>query len=321
MTLANIAILQQDGLPEIVPVLEPVWSNADFAVRLELAYSCCRPDYPARDFWLVLSEQRLDESCLTMPEETGNGYVRRPSLALYLASTMGRICTNLSGWRSILQQVVSLNGIKISFEHQCGSPMLEYLGFNLPLWYWGSRADLSPRRLTRKLQNWAHEMQLAGQDLQAYGRWEQEFLSNSDGEFSWYVESVTVRFVNFTYGPSPQDWQIWVSTSMDESAGEFWEAVEDGEPVLDVPGSWPTLDPEGTEYSIALLGHKFSRRRRRRFLRYLGLELEREEDVFGWPSTKDGMGRHVAKFKQPKARRRQHYLGNNIPPPCREFVS
>jgi hypothetical protein len=201
--------------------------------------------------------------------------------------------------------------------------MLTYLGFwvlDVQL----TMADLSHGRLTCKLRNWAHELQLAGQDLQAYGRWEQELLSNMDREF-WFQpksnESVTIRLLNFKFGPSPQDWQIWVSTSMDESTGEFWEAVEDEEPVLDIPGSWPTLDPERREYSVAYWRHEKSRRRRRRFLRCLGRELELEDHVYRWSGTKNGIQSHVNQGKKTKALRRQYYLGNNVTPPCREFVS
>jgi hypothetical protein len=162
-------------------------------------------------------------------------------------------------------------------------------------------------------------VRLAGQDLQAYGRWEQELLSNMNREFLLYqYDSITVRLINFEFGPSPQEWQIWVATSMDESTGEFWEAVEDEEPVLDIPCSWPILDPEEKGYRM-LIGrshHYLSKRGRRRFLRYLGLGLEDESDVF------ENLIEQLVNYgKEKKALSRQYYLGNNISPSCREFVS
>jgi len=321
-TLANIGYCQPHFLPEIVPMLGPTWSSVDFATRLEVAYGYCHPDGSALYFWLVLAQQGLDVACLTMAKTKANGtFLRYVSLVSTLAFTMGRVCADLESWRPLLRDVVSLNGVQIPFEHEGESPMLGYLGFHLHSYFRGSMADLSYQRLTCKLRSWANEVRVAGQDLQKYSRWEQEFLSTRNGEFARYNTSVTVRLVNFKYGPSPQDWQIWVSTSMDESAGEFWEAVEDGEPVLDVPGSWPTLDPGKTEYWPVLSLQRYSRRRRRRFLRYLGLELEREDDVFDLSSPEDTLQRHIVRGKETKARRRKYYLGNNISPPCREFVS
>ncbi|KAK5208759.1 hypothetical protein LTR41_005988 [Exophiala xenobiotica] len=332
-TLDSIAAYRPDYLPEIMPMLGPAWSNQDFATRLLVAYMYCRPNCLARYFWLVLPQQDLNAACLTMPEPlVGRVDSLFSSLALCLAYTMGRTCIDLEGWRSVLQRMVTLDGFKICFEHVCKLPSVPYLEFRSPmLTYLGfgfldgdfdlSMAGLSHERLTCKLRNWAHEVQLAGQDLQAYGCWEQELLSNMYSEFVRLPKtSVTVRFVNFEFGPSPQDWQIWVSTSMNASTGEFWEAVEDEEPVLDIPGSWPTLDPEQGEYSVAKRRHENSRRRRRRFLRYLGLGLEDEYDVFG-TYIKYDMKAHVYRGKEKKALRRQYYLGNNITPPCREFVS
>ncbi|KAK7890411.1 hypothetical protein LTR67_008297 [Exophiala xenobiotica] len=330
-TVRTLSISAADYIPVIMPILEPAWSNLDLATRLEVAYGYCLPNSLARYFWLFLPQQDLSVACLTMPEST-TGEMCAPfsSLALCLAYTMGRTCIDLGGWRSVLQRMVSLDGLKTPFEHGCTSPMLTYLGFTFPklsllgfglrLLNWDpSMADLTHGRLTCKLRNWAHEVRLAGQDLQAYGRWEQELLSNMNREFLLYrYDSITVRLINFEFGPSPQDWQIWVATSMDESTGEFWEAVEDEEPVLDIPGSWPILDPEEEGYRM-LVGrahHYLSRRRRRRFLRYLGLGLEDESDVF------ENLIEQLVNYgKEKKALSRQYYLGNNISPSCREFVS
>jgi hypothetical protein len=335
-TLVFIASSGVDWLSGIMPMLGPAWSTQDFATRLVVAYNYCTPNSLARYFWLVLSQQDLNVACLTMPESTvGEGDPLFPSLALCLAYTMGRTCMDLEGWRSVLQRMVSLDGLKILFEHGCTSPMLTYLGLGLRRFDFDiSMAGLSHGRLTCKLRSWAHELQLAGQDLQAYGRWEQELLSNMYRGIFWYPNkwdeewSVTIRLMNFEFGPCPQDWQIWFSTSMYESTGEFWEAAEDEEPALDIPGAWPHLGLEGQyPWNYPWLGawdalsrHKKSKRRRRRFLRYLGLGLEDEFGVFG-PHIEDDIRYHVNDGKKTKALRRQYYLGNNITPPCREFVS
>jgi hypothetical protein len=324
-TLDKIAARWPDYLSEIMPVLGPTWSNQDFATRLVVAYNYCRPDSLAQYFWLVLSQQDLNVACLTMPESTVDGVCPLfSSLALCLAYTMGGTCIDLEGWRSVLQRMVSLDGLKISFEHGCESPMLTYLGFGMRSFdFHHSVAGFNHGRLTCKLRNWAHEVQLAGHELQIYGRWEQELLSNMGREFyPLYMGTHEVRLINFEFGPSPQDWQIWVSTSKDESTGEFWEALEENELKLDIPGSWPMVaSPMANDDWKVRDRHERSKRRRRRFLRYLGLGLEREDHVFDWPSAEISIRFHVNNGKNMKALRRQYYLGNNITPPCREFVS
>jgi hypothetical protein len=47
----------------------------------------------------------------------------------------------------------------------------------------------------------------------------------------------TAHIINLTYGPEPEDWQIWFSWPLDEWAGEFWHMVENPE-LFGVPGAW-----------------------------------------------------------------------------------
>lgn len=40
----------------------------------------------------------------------------------------------------------------------------------------------------------------------------------------------------FDYGPSVEDWHLWLSNPLDEWAGEFWDMIEHPESAM--PGAW-----------------------------------------------------------------------------------
>ncbi|PKY03247.1 hypothetical protein P168DRAFT_305556 [Aspergillus campestris IBT 28561] len=93
---------------------------------------------------------------------------------------------------------------------------------------------------------WLKDLQAAGVDLQQFGAkekriWEKlpdrvrEYLSQ---EFQYYYYELWLRpLIGFSYGPSPDDWDIWVSEKSDYYAGEFWEMIEMEPEVM--PGAWP----------------------------------------------------------------------------------
>jgi hypothetical protein len=184
------------------------------------------------------------------------------------------------------------------------------------------KADVSSQRLTHRLRHWVQEILNAGQDLEEYGRWEYQRLSGSCVFHTRDEEDLEVHFVKFIYGKKPQDWQIWVSTSMDELAGEFWESlqVDDEDVALDLPGAWPEIrSSEEPDYIWHRWNHRNSRRRRRRWLRYLGLTNADEDEEFAktWPCEKwkDDLVKRTEIGKQDKARRAQFFKEAGITPP------
>jgi hypothetical protein len=54
--------------------------------------------------------------------------------------------------------------------------------------------------------------------------------------------------MDFTYGPDPKDWRVWLRHSGDVCAGMFWELVESG--WHQCPGAWIENDavPEYDEW-------------------------------------------------------------------------
>ncbi|KAI1617598.1 hypothetical protein EDD36DRAFT_413314 [Exophiala viscosa] len=317
-------------LTNIVSMASPPWYSMDLATRLPAAYAGCRSSGSLDGFWCLLSQTHLDVSCLTgridQPEEV---YV---SLVERLARTMSAPpCPDLEGWRSLLRSAVELNGFGVAFKKHCSSPMLSYLGFSGSLLghFYGSLSDLNHHRLSCRIQNWAREVLLAGQDLQTYGHWEQDLLLHTRPEYVmsgygywWYYAPIKVRLLNFVYGPSSEDWKIWASTSLDEHAGEFWQGVHFAEPVLAIPGSWPLTNPSHS-VDLDLNNYVMSRRGRRRISRYLELTLAELETRFYYEygSLSSAVEYNVQNGKKKKAERRQFHAKHGITPPYRELVS
>jgi hypothetical protein len=93
------------------------------------------------------------------------------------------------------------------------------------------------------IQVWLGNLEAAGIDLARYG--EVEHCNWRDGgfgrEFSgWNIAEQafdTQRVIGIAYGPSSEDWRIWLSEASDLLAGQFWEMIE--RPVDVTPGAWP----------------------------------------------------------------------------------
>ncbi|KAK6379843.1 hypothetical protein LTS17_005917 [Exophiala oligosperma] len=308
-----------------MPIFSELWSNIDFTTRLDVAYNMVSPCMTTQLFWHALSQRMLDSRCLILPaDETG-----QPSECLvgHLAWTMSSEPIDIKGLRLLLHQAVSLDGIQLSFENHCGSPMLKYLQFSMEAgMYIGSFANLEHQRLTSRLRNWAHEVELAGQDLQTYGHWEEALLSDVDLVFDALLRRTPdgpfkARVLKFKYGPSPEDWEIWATTSMDEAAADFWGTLDADEPLLPIPGSWPETDLSIDDVWDMKSYNASSRRRRIRGLRYLGLGRSRESEVYGPEFKVFFLQTMVDDGKRKKEWKRRFYLENGITPPCREYIS
>lgn len=151
--------------------------------------------------------------------------------------------TNYAGWNSLLRDIM-LTGIDIHHVVHGQTPFLSLLiGYLYRLkndrfcsmgWKTGFRA-------------WLKDLQANGIDLQQFGEneeriWKKEF---SEAEREYFApESLSLGnnewprpLVGFNYGPSPDNWNIWVSEKSDHFAGTFWEMIE-MEPE-EMPGAWP----------------------------------------------------------------------------------
>ncbi|KAJ5787284.1 hypothetical protein N7457_002274 [Penicillium paradoxum] len=88
---------------------------------------------------------------------------------------------------------------------------------------------------------WLKALQANGVDLKQFGRAELVIWRNENIRKEFVAhgchDRLAKRIIGFTYGPSPEDWHLWVSEPTDRFAGEFWSLIE--RPVEVMPGTWP----------------------------------------------------------------------------------
>ncbi|KAB5575317.1 hypothetical protein GE09DRAFT_591201 [Coniochaeta sp. 2T2.1] len=96
------------------------------------------------------------------------------------------------------------------------------------------------------LQIWLYAVKSAGIDLLSYAALEMRSLQEICGRPGKVIvpwppcqrsgSRAVARLLGITYGPEPEDWQLWWTEPTDVYAGEFWRTVERDIPLL--PGSW-----------------------------------------------------------------------------------
>jgi hypothetical protein len=162
-----------------------------------------------------------------------------------------------SGWLKLLRDYVvagcDIHGIRCDSEltgNPRRSPFLEILHGFLNR-YWG-HVGTTPEKIQKAVNLYPYVLQTSGIDLVNYGEKEKELHDKLlvDKTFSYDFfprkcqdgicdsSSATWRLIGFTYGPSPEDWQIWGSLPTDDFVGDFWYMVEDTDE--EMPGAWPS---------------------------------------------------------------------------------
>ncbi|CAI7653058.1 unnamed protein product [Penicillium viridicatum] len=134
--------------------------------------------------------------------------------------------------------------------HQYVDGMTPFLEF-----YWGYHdSEVVPEDqkyfFGLALKVWLRTLQEAGVDLELYGRieeriWKTEWIPRESHQLPDYHRlkgATKARLIGFSYGPSIEDWHLWVSEPSDSLAGEFWDLIE--RPVEVMPGAWPINDYE-----------------------------------------------------------------------------
>ncbi|OQD98846.1 hypothetical protein PENSOL_c008G11130 [Penicillium solitum] len=100
------------------------------------------------------------------------------------------------------------------------------------------------------LKVWLKTLQKGGVNLERYGRneeriWKTEWIpreSHQLPDYDRHSRTTKARLIGFSYGPSIEDWHLWVSEPSDSLVGEFWDLIE--RPVEVMPGAWPINDYE-----------------------------------------------------------------------------
>jgi hypothetical protein len=98
---------------------------------------------------------------------------------------------------------------------------------------------------TKSLIIWLKQLKNSGVDLIRYGRDEKDILesSSAEKEFEYFWEAkgnrfyyLYIRWINFTYGPEPEDWTFWFAPVMEDYFTDFWDMVDHPERAM--PGAW-----------------------------------------------------------------------------------
>lgn len=161
---------------------------------------------------------------------------------------------NLAGWRGLLADAVSAG----TDLHKISTRWLPFHR-STPLclfikWYTIDHGEFRKHGydFTGIVRLWVTELKDVGVDLVRYGERHLALfkqgccrklffiyvgVQRSGREFDPKLGNLEPwRLINLKYGPSPDDWEVWISNPRDEFAGDFWRLVE--EPELKVPGSW-----------------------------------------------------------------------------------
>lgn len=82
-------------------------------------------------------------------------------------------------------------------------------------------------------------LQGVGINLKEFGETEELLLKDQGGciDFRAFGRSshFVIRLIGFSYGPTPEDWCLWVSEPSDEFVGDFWEMIDRR---MEMPGGW-----------------------------------------------------------------------------------
>ncbi|XXH06018.1 hypothetical protein Hte_012463 [Hypoxylon texense] len=109
--------------------------------------------------------------------------------------------------------------------------------------------------INEALGTWLRALRRADVDLNTYGEYEHQLLANSELsrqtrlfiELNKTYRRWTFRIVGFTYGPQPEDWEVFWNEPTDHFVGQFWRLVEN--PPLHIPGSWVDDPSDSSDYS------------------------------------------------------------------------
>ncbi|KAJ5798310.1 uncharacterized protein N7503_007606 [Penicillium pulvis] len=95
------------------------------------------------------------------------------------------------------------------------------------------------KKCNEALRALLRDLQGAGVNLKDFGEREELILQDQGGyiDFRTFGRSwcFVIRLIGFSYGPTPEDWCLWVSEPSDEFVGDFWAMVDRR---MEMPGGW-----------------------------------------------------------------------------------
>jgi hypothetical protein len=207
----------------------------------------------APEMFQILMGGRIEPKAYLLVDQNGDTLLHRVTECMAFDFAW-KITRNADGWRQMLRDAsVAPADLHQVSSTMCETPLVTFLrawglALNYPRPY--------PWSFTPALRKWVSELQALGVDLEEYGELERELHRNGDvslelkldighdrmGNMNAFTDPepvsrwVTFRLLDFTYGPEPEDWFIWVTNPLDEVVGQFWRMVE--REVEVIPGTW-----------------------------------------------------------------------------------
>ncbi|KAF7174260.1 hypothetical protein CNMCM6106_008463 [Aspergillus hiratsukae] len=195
-------------------------------------------------FRIAMGSDSIDPAAYHLTDEYGH------TLLFEIAELMSVDIANsreddLSGWRELIREAIQAGAdlchISSGIYYTPLAVFLFFQGMNL------RKIKRAIYKINHILQRWALELQSAGVDLAVYGSKESALWKSGAVDPFFYDdlrlsdqvrsgELLKVHLFSLSYGPSPEDWHVWVANPVDELVGEFWEMIERKEEAM--PGAW-----------------------------------------------------------------------------------
>jgi hypothetical protein len=147
--------------------------------------------------------------------------------------------SNCDAWSDLCHEFLYI-GIDIHYLINGKTPFLSFLAGYLSAW---SRPIKLGPACQIAVQVWLEQLEAIGVDLNEYGKAEEYIWKSGITQRGFDVWNVAEQvfesqgMIGFAYGPSPENWYIWLSEESDSFVGEFWDMIE--RPVEVMPGAWP----------------------------------------------------------------------------------
>jgi hypothetical protein len=185
------------------------------------------------EMFQVLMGGRIESEAYLMEDQYGETLLHKVTECLAFDFAR-KITHNADGWRQMLRDAgEALADLQQVSSTLCETPLITFLRAWC-VWHRSYQGS----SFVPALRKWVSELQAVGVDLEEYGEVERELHRNGDVDTQIELfapldstnyftdtdppdERLKFRLLDFTYGPKPEDWFIWVTNPFDELAGQF----------------------------------------------------------------------------------------------------
>lgn len=141
-------------------------------------------------------------------------------------------------WSNLFLEILQA-GIDIHLVVDRKTPFLAFLEGHLAWQVSFSKSTQCPcidiEALNSGIRAWLKDLKATGLSLEKFGA--KEWCIWRRGDVQREFIGNVLRVTGMSYGPSPDDWYLWLSEVSDSFAGDFWALI--AQPVVSMPGEWP----------------------------------------------------------------------------------